>query len=145
MTDVYVDGSCKSNKNGAVGVYIRCTTAERRLRLYDYKFVKDITSNKAEYLALQHALELLLVMRTQVTKNIKIYSDSMLVVNRLNNHWDCKSVYLRVTHMRCVKLLSELKEVCGKKVKIKWISRRDNRIADKLSKKKLKWILHKEI
>ena len=68
-----------------------------------------LTNNQAKYKAVFKGVKLL---RKKIKVDaVKIFGDSMLVVNQLIGKYDCNNNILRVYHEECLELLKELKMV----------------------------------
>ncbi len=129
--EIYIDGACRgNNKKGrpriaGIGVHIP---------EINFKFgnVTDATTNnEAEYDALILALK---TAAKKGIKDVKIYSDSQLIVNQVNGRintldgrWKINKPELR-EKMRKVKKFAK-----GMKVELAHIPRKKNKIADELA------------
>ncbi|MCM8785604.1 MAG: reverse transcriptase-like protein [Candidatus Omnitrophica bacterium] len=80
--------------------------------------MKDITSNQAEYLAIEKALE-----NVPNNSEIEILSDSQLVVNQLNRIFHIKEDKLREFFDKIQNIIKEKKL----KVTFVWIPRKNNK------------------
>lgn len=83
------------------------------------------TNNELEYMALLYALNY--ITNNYKGRNVKIYSDSMLVVKQINKVWRITTPTLTPLWEKCMKLMNE-------KIKIGWVSRDFNRAG---------WVLEK--
>jgi ribonuclease HI len=86
----------------------------------------ELTNNELEYLALIYTLE---YIDTNNLKNVKIYSDSRLIVRQVNGTY-------RVTTDNLIKLhrktLQKMLRCCG--VQIRWVKRDKNKAGRHLEK-----------
>jgi ribonuclease HI len=96
-------------------------------RKYEFSLsiVATSTNNQAEYQALIKGLELLREIRAD---DVKIFGDSMLVINQLARIYECRSELLISYHERCLQLLKEFKDFC-----LEHISRLHNEEANRLA------------
>ena len=89
-----IDGSSNVNRNGA-GVILESPTGEKVSYALRFKF--SASNNKAEYKALLARLRLAKEIRVE---QLKIYSDSQLVVNQVNEDYQAKgenmAAYLKI-------------------------------------------------
>jgi len=135
LIKVYVDGSIRANGKenafGGVGVY--CLYKDKPI-VKLAKIVVSKTNNESEYLAIINALE---VLKEYNTYELIIYSDSQLVVNQLNNKWAINKKelfhYYNTVHFGINKRSG--------KVKIEWIPRTENTLADELAQGITKGVL----
>jgi ribonuclease HI len=82
------------------------------------------TNNEAEYAAL---IILLTEARAKGMYGIEIRGDSKLVVSQVNREWKINKPHLRVLAQEVWELME------GMKTRLIWVSREENRLADKLS------------
>ncbi len=140
----YFDGACEPvNPGGYAGIGAIIFKDDEKLweysSLIDPKKVKGKTSNNlAEYLGFNSILEALILFKYQ-KKEIHIYSDSQLVTYqhsidpRYGKKWKMlKGIYLPHA-FRAKELLVNFTNL-----KLHWIPREENSIADELSKRELK-------
>lgn len=105
---IYVDGS---GWNGRCSKYAIVRQDGETIK----KEVPDLrTNNKMEYLALILALR-------EAPQGAKIYSDSQLVVNQVNDEWKVKSQNLLKLCLEAQQLLEEKTAI------LKWIPREENK------------------
>ena len=100
---IHVDGACRNNgraKEIGIGVVIEDGVTENRH--ISLKLVGR-TNNEAEYLSLITALEN--VLRIYGDGNLKIHSDSLLVVNQIKGIYTTKNERLKVLHKRAIDML----------------------------------------
>ena len=121
--EVFIDGASDSENNGGIGIILKS----------DGKEVENIsrsvgkkTNNEAEYLAMIAGLELAL---NNNFNDIKIYSDSELLVNQINGKYKVKAKNLMPLFNQVIDVLDEFK-----KYEITWIPRDKNSSADDLAK-----------
>lgn len=100
---IHVDGACRNNgraKEIGIGVVIEDGITENRH--ISLKLVGR-TNNEAEYMSLITALEN--VLRIYGDANLKIHSDSLLVVNQIKGIYAAKNERLKILHKRSLELL----------------------------------------
>lgn len=106
----------------------------KRIHQNSYKIKKgelgfeETTNNVAEYLAL---FEVLSYVKDKPNTDIHIFGDSMLVINQMKGVWGIKSGAYVKSAWDCLDILKEIKKT--KKVKMHWIKRDFNFVADNLS------------
>jgi ribonuclease HI len=127
---IYTDGCSKGNPGRAgIGVLIyQDDTREPFCKLsHD---IGVTTNNQAEYKALIAALEYAVKVRAT---DVKIKSDSELIVNQMNGRYRVKNVELQALH-------AEAKRLSGliNNFSIRSIPREQNREADELANRALK-------
>lgn len=106
MTEIFTDGSGKTGKYAYVVEETGKVKIQKKI---------GITNNEAEYMAVIDAL------KDNKDKEIRIYSDSELVVNQLNKKYAIKEDRLRV-------LAQKVWELCeGRDVTFKWLPRSQNK------------------
>ena len=105
---IYIDGGTRNSN-------ICMVDGDKTIVTYKKK---SPTNNELEYLALLYALGY--VRDKYPSKEILIYSDSMLVVNQMNGKWRVTTESLIPFHDKCTRIKTS-------KIKIKWISRVFNR------------------
>ena len=135
MIKAYFDGSCEPiNPNGNMGIgaliYVNDKvewTYSNTIKLGQYGF-NETSNNLAEYLAFQSILTQLIEMGLK-DEPICIYGDSKLVVEQMNGRWKIKHGTYSSQAIEAKKLLSSFSNV-----KIFWIPRERNQLADDLSK-----------
>lgn len=126
--EVYIDGASKGNPGpSGIGVVI---CQEGRVIKNISSYIGKATNNIAEYTALIYALQEGLILRAE---RLKVNTDSQLLARQLNRVYKVKNpgivgLYNQVTH-----LCSAFKEV-----RVNYISRNNNRGADKLADKAVK-------
>ena len=118
MIEIHVDGASKDNNiKDAVRRASICVVIPSE----DFKIIEHIgnkTNNQAEWDALIEALKL---AQLRGWKEIKIYSDSQLVVEQFNDRWKVKDTNLSSSYL-VAKTLEGLFDV----VDLQWISRSQN-------------------
>lgn len=123
---IFIDGSCRDNgNNGQMGIGIVVEWKNNKLPTIISKYIGEGTNNIAEHTALLEALKL--IEKEQIM-NVRILSDSNLVVKQINNIWKCKDLELRKIFDKSIKLLESLKNK-GYLISIEYIPRKIN-IAD---------------
>lgn len=121
----FFDGSAKPNPgNLKLGGYIK-NSKGNVIHEFSSRDGKG-TNNEAEYKAfirlLEHAIRLGI-------KNIRVYGDSMLVVNQINKIWKCNHNYMKPLFAEAIQLVSYFDSF-----QLIHILRNKNRKADKLTK-----------
>ena len=118
MIEIHIDGACKDN-------HIKNVTRRASICIIVQQdgivIVNDIgnkTNNQAEWEALVEALKL---AQKNNWNNIKIFSDSKLVVEQFNNRWRVKKQEL-MSYYFTAKTLEGLIDT----VDLRWISRSQN-------------------
>ncbi|KAM1849008.1 hypothetical protein ACFX14_013074 [Malus domestica] len=111
---LYFDGSCTQNVVGA-GIAI----IDPRGTHHCYSFILDYqetTNNRAEYEALIIGLDILIELRAT---EVKVFSDSELVINQLNTEYKCKHITMAGYYLTVIQLLS----YWGTEISASYISR----------------------
>lgn len=122
---IHVDGASKLNnvkeaiRQASICVYVQDNNE------CIMKPIGDKTNQEAEWEALIEALKL---AKSRSWDNIKIYSDSKLVVEQFNNRWQCKDQRMMDYYVQS-KSLSELVDV-----ELIWIPRSVNLAGIELEK-----------
>ncbi len=89
-----------------------------RIKIIPYP--KQVTNNVGEYRAVELAIEEAIARQL---KEVKILSDSLLVVNQVNGIFKCKSKYLLPLRDRVINILTKNKELI---IRIEWTPREEN-------------------
>lgn len=125
MLKIYADGGCSKNPGGhiACGVHVLDDSNKeiKRFGLY----LGCGTNNEAEFGAAIEAFKWLLLHNYE-KEDIKVFMDSVLVVNIYNNKWKCKKDHLKL-------LLGQLRGLTAQfkgKIIFEWVKRDFNTIAD---------------
>lgn len=121
--DVYTDGAARGNP-GHAGIGFVFKEKSKTLKEGSY-YIGERTNNEAEYLALIKALE-------EITdaKEIKIFSDSELMVNQIKGTYKIKKENLQQLCHKAKNLLNNFNEPF-----VMLIPREENTEADKLANK----------
>ena len=84
-------------------------------------FEQEFTTNEAEYEAMIRGLRWLSGQPFKPTE-LRVFSDSRLVINQVNSEWHVKKAHL-------VRKLTELWDIAStfKKIRFTWVQRRKNR------------------
>ena len=137
MYTIYFDGSCKTFKGiGKIATYGWVLYSPTNLLIKQgfgeciFPNYEDITNNSAEFFALVKALEYLFNEHIKVDV-LLCKGDSKLVVEQVHGRWKCKKTHLYKLKNRVKTLLSQVCETWY----LEWIPRRENKVADELSKK----------
>jgi len=118
MIEIHIDGASKNNNvKGAVRRASICVVVlSENINIIEQ--IGDKTNNQAEWEAL---IEVLRIAQHQNWKELKIYSDSKLVVEQFNDRWDVKNDELLLSYI-VAKTLAGLFDM----VDLQWISRSQN-------------------
>lgn len=130
----HFDGSCEPvNPGGSMGMGIHFQVNDNPIRKYGHKVppAPDNTNNVAEYKALEWLLNTLILEQIN-DADIHIKGDSKLVVMQMKGTWKIKSGHYRTFALRCKMLLHDLS--IGNRIKIDWVPREQNQLADEMSK-----------
>ena len=98
MYEIYIDGSSRGNP-GLSGIGIIGTKENKRLFSYN-EFIGIKTNNQAEYFALKRALQI----SAYQTRNIRIISDSILLVNQRSKKYKIRNSELKNISMEIANL-----------------------------------------
>lgn len=86
VLEIYVDGASRGNPGKGACVYIFVLNNETILE--ESFYLGTITSNQAEYQGLIKALD----KAIEYTRwNVKVFSDSELIINQMNGDWRVKN------------------------------------------------------
>jgi ribonuclease HI len=118
----WIDGGTKSNP-GVGGSAFILDTGEKLIK-ENIKHPMKVTNNEAEYLALIKLLEYCIEHKIE---NILINTDSQLVANQINGLYQVRAENIKTLYEKAKNLISQLKNV-----KIRHISRKKNKEADRL-------------
>ena len=128
---LFTDGSCEPVNPGGIAISAWAIYSDSHLLAEHAQVVRNggpqATNNFAEYCALGFALRWLLDQHWQGTLHAK--SDSQLLVNQVQDKWQCKKPHLRKLRDRIWELMEQLhlQKDC-----ISWIPREENDYADAL-------------
>lgn len=127
MYEIYCDGASRSNPGDAsIGVSIN----KDKVEIDTIKKKIGInTNNVAEYLGLIAALEYCVENNVN---NVKIFLDSLLVVQQLNMEYKVKSKKLQTHYEKSLKLIDQIEDI-----EIHHIRREFNSRADQLANEAL--------
>jgi phosphoribosylglycinamide formyltransferase-1 len=120
---IYIDGGSRGNPGPAAGAFIILNENGKRL-CAGAKFLARATNNIAEYTGLLAALKKAVSLKAE---NIKIFSDSELMVRQLNGEYKVKNEGLKELFGRAFELLDKFKSW-----QISHIRREKNKTADAL-------------
>lgn len=129
MIVVYIDGLCEPRNPGGVGCYGVVIYRDGRKVRELCGVVGEgpaVSNNVAEYAALIAALRSL---QDCTDEDIVVRSDSQLLVNQMNGHWQVNEG-LYVPYYVCAERLSQ----GFKRIRYEWIPRELNTEADSLSR-----------
>ena len=127
MYEIYCDGASRSNPGDAsIGVSIN----KDKVEIDTIKKKIGInTNNVAEYLGLIAALEYCVENKVN---NVKIFLDSLLVVQQVNMEYKVKSKKLQTHYEKSINLINQLEDI-----EIHHIRREFNSRADQLANEAL--------
>jgi formyltetrahydrofolate-dependent phosphoribosylglycinamide formyltransferase len=120
---IYTDGGSRGNPGPAAGGFVILDSAGKQISA-EAKFLPNATNNIAEYTALLTALR---KAKSLEAKNIKIFSDSELMVRQINGDYKVKNDNIRELFSQCFEMLDGFETW-----QINHIPREKNKIADKL-------------
>lgn len=120
---IFFDGACDPNP-GRSGYGWVCYEGCKEVS-HGLGYLGVGTNNTAEYHGL---LQALIFCEENKLQNAKIYGDSLLVINQMNNKWKVKSNNLKILNEKC-KDIQKKTNAC-----ISWVPRANNSRADELSK-----------
>lgn len=121
----YIDGAARGNPGpGGIGVVIYKNGDEKPAR--EIKgFIGVTTNNQAEYLALIRALE---EIRKMTAKEVKVYSDSQLLIRQMNGEYRVRNENLIPLYEKACKMVGKIP-----RISFHFIKRDKNKEADKLA------------
>lgn len=133
MTDavLYCDGACEPKNPGGVATYGWVAYWNGKRARSGYGVVcqgEGATNNVAEYTAVIRALEYL--KGKGYGGQVKIYTDSQLIVNQINGLWRVNKPALRELKIKVSALCTHFDGVS-----FEWVPRDRNREADELSRR----------
>jgi formyltetrahydrofolate-dependent phosphoribosylglycinamide formyltransferase len=120
---IYTDGGSRGNPGPAAGAFVLLDENGKQF-CAQAKFLSIATNNIAEYTALVCALE---KAKSIDAENLKIFSDSELMVKQINGDYKVKNDNLRELFRQCLDILAEFQSW-----QISYIPRAKNKLADKL-------------
>ena len=127
MYEIYCDGASRSNPGDAsIGVSIKKDNVEIDTIK---KKIGINTNNVAEYLGLIAALEYCVENKVN---NVRIFLDSLLVVQQVNMEYKVKSKKLQTHYEKSLKLIDQIEDI-----EIHHIRREFNSRADQLANEAL--------
>lgn len=131
MIEVEFDGLCQPRNPGGIACYAFLVKKDGETIHSDYGVAaepsKDSTNNVAEYTALVKALEWLVASNLNPDQ-IRIKSDSQLVVKQLNGDYKIKSKRIVPLYRQVLKLKAKFPDI-----EVRWVPREENREADRLT------------
>jgi ribonuclease HI len=105
--NIFCDGACTgnggNNQKAGIGVVIEW---QGKKPLILSKGIGDRTNNEAEYEGLIEALQ---IIRDENIKDVKIHSDSNLMVQQVNGNWQCRDIKLKPLLFKAQKRIEWLK------------------------------------
>lgn len=126
--DIHIDGASRGNPGDAgFGVHVRVRNGAEVCGLYG--FIGRATNNVAEYQALIHALRFAIA---RGAGDVRVFSDSELVVKQINGQYKVKHPDMIPLHREARQLLSKLP-----RASLSHVRREQNREADRLANQAL--------
>lgn len=123
LYEIFTDGAARGNPGPAGGGVV---IKHNDLVIGEYYFYfEEMTNNCAEYMALIEALK---IAEQNNIMNIRLYSDSQLIVNQLNGIYRVKNEKLKEYYSEAVRILKKLKNY-----EIIHVKRGKNKEADNLA------------
>ena len=131
----YFDGSCEPINPGGTAKWGFVILKEGEIIHHANGVIgkgEGMTSNVAEYHALQACLEFLTVAFPD--EEIEIFGDSKMVINMVNETWGRSKPHRKAPHLK--KVLERCKQLAAKLPYsgISWVPREENELADFYSK-----------
>lgn len=123
----YIDGASRGNP-GESGYGVVLKGPEAELLQARGVYIGRTTNNVAEYRGLLGCLQLAAKFQP---KELKVYSDSQLLVNQINGIYKVRKPHLQSLH---TEIITQIKELSCK-FKIEYIPREKNREADTLARR----------
>jgi formyltetrahydrofolate-dependent phosphoribosylglycinamide formyltransferase len=120
---IYTDGGSRGNPGPAAAAFVLTDSGQNRLCARAF-YLGETTNNFAEYTAVVKALE---AAKDYQARDIKLYSDSELLVKQLTGRYKVKSQQLRPLFTQAVELLEKYDSK-----QIEFIPRDKNKEADGL-------------
>ena len=121
--EIYTDGAARGNPGPAgIGVILR---NDEKILLEVSDYIGETTNNIAEYTALIRGLEEAIDMDE---KSVRVFCDSELIVKQINGEYRVKNEGLAPLYNNVKALIHKFK-----KIEIFYISRENNKEADKLA------------
>jgi len=109
MWKAYCDGGSKDNQNKQEGYYSFKIYYDDKLYCHKYRLLGfGVTNNQAEYTAVVDALAEIgkIAPSRDFEKEVKIFSDSQLVVNQMNGTFKVKDFKIKILHEMLKKLMN---------------------------------------
>lgn len=124
---IYFDGACLPHNPGGTATYGFVIKDAGGNIIFCGKGIatEQGTNNIAEYTGLIEGLK---KAKEMGIEQVKIYGDSMLVVNQINGVYEVRSQNIYPLYQTAKKLLSQFSDW-----KIQWVARKHNKEADRLS------------
>ena len=133
IASIYIDGAAKGNPGPAgIGVVIKFKGNTIKFS----KYIGHATNNRAEYIA---AIEALKRALAHGVRRVRIFSDSLLLVNQLTGKYRVKNPTLRQLFAKAMSLLSRFEEY-----EIIHVPREMNKEADFLANEAIKKKSHEQ-
>ena len=121
---IHIDGASRGNPGDAgFGVFVVGDDGRPRAELYGY--IGRATNNVAEYQALLHALR---YAESQGAREVRVFSDSELVVKQIDGRYKVKHPDMLPLHREAAALLRRFE-----KATVSHVRREQNKEADRLA------------
>ena len=120
---VHIDGGSRGNPGPAAAGFVAATPAGKIIEAKAF-YLGRATNNVAEYTALIKALE---AIKQTGAEQLKVFSDSELLVRQINGQYKVKSEQIRPLFQQAVELLGHFKSW-----NVRHITREKNKEADRL-------------
>jgi ribonuclease HI len=128
VLQIHIDGASRGNP-GEAGFGVHVASPEGTTLAEIYGYLGRATNNVAEYQALIHALRYAL---DHAARQVKIFSDSELVVRQMSGAYKVKHPDMIPLHREAARLLSRIGAVT-----LSHVPRERNRDADRLANRAL--------
>jgi len=123
---IFIDGACSGNPgHSGIGIVL-CDEDSKPIKKY-FKYIGETTNNVAEYMALVFALQESLFNNV---RNVRIYSDSELLVRQINGIYKVKNAQLFLIYQLAENLIKHFTSF-----HFEHIDREKNGEADRLARK----------
>ncbi len=133
INKIYFDGAITKNPGGiASSGVVLCNDKDIVLKFETQKTDEDSTCNISEWLALKNCLEFIENLPVGKDDIFKVFGDSQLVINGINEKWKVSQPRLNEIYKDCKGILERLKAL-GFNITFEWISRDFNK-ADEYSR-----------
>lgn len=130
---IYFDGACEpKNPYGNMG-FAAVLSNEKIIKVGFEPESPDNSSNVAEYSAFLLALDIIEEEIKNGVTNFELLGDSQLVVEQMAGRWQIKQGLYKMKALKARQRKAYIEQL-GVKIKVRWIPREQNELADKYSK-----------